>query len=89
MKNRAICGKDWIGKSATTQSTVTYLTEMNKNVMAVGGGNLNFGATHPLLGGQQLKRLIDTLCKNGSEVELIEIIHKWIEKNPLHRIQWY
>jgi len=88
MKNAAIYRKDKESKLPTAQGTLTGLAEINKKVMDV-GNNHNVSATHPLLGGQQRKSLIDTFCKAGAEVELIEIVHQWIQKNPLHRIQWY
>ncbi len=88
MKNITFCGKDGGGKSTTTKRSFTGLTEMSNEVIAF-GYNSCANAAHPLLGGQQRKSLIDTLCKAGAEVDLIEIIQKWVQKNPFHRILWY
>ena len=88
MKNITFCGKDGTGKSTTTQNGGTGLAKMSNEIIAA-GRNSYANSAHPLLGGQQRKSLIDTLCKAGAEVDLIEIIQKWVQKNPFHRILWY
>lgn len=72
MRKVAIYGKGGIGKSTTTQNTVSALVEMGKNVMVV-GCDPKADSTRLLLGGLAQKTVLDTLREEGEDVELEDI----------------
>jgi nitrogenase iron protein NifH len=69
----AIYGKGGIGKSTTTQNLTAGLTELGKKVMVV-GCDPKADSTRLLLGGLAQRTVLDTLRKEGEEVELSAIL---------------
>jgi nitrogenase iron protein NifH len=72
MRKVAIYGKGGIGKSTTTQNTVSALAEAGKRVMVV-GCDPKADSTRLLLGGLAQRSVLDTLREEGDEVELDDI----------------
>jgi nitrogenase iron protein NifH len=72
MRKVAIYGKGGIGKSTTTQNTVSALAESGKHVMVV-GCDPKADSTRLLLGGLAQRSVLDTLREEGEEVELDDI----------------
>jgi nitrogenase iron protein NifH len=72
MRKVAIYGKGGIGKSTTTQNTVSGLAEMGKKVMVV-GCDPKADSTRLLLGGLAQKSVLDTLREEGEDVEFEDI----------------
>jgi nitrogenase iron protein NifH len=72
MRKIAIYGKGGIGKSTTTQNTVSGLAEMGRKVMVV-GCDPKADSTRLLLGGLSQKTVLDTLRAEGEDVELEDI----------------
>jgi nitrogenase iron protein NifH len=72
MRKVAIYGKGGIGKSTTTQNTVSALAEMGKQVMVV-GCDPKADSTRLLMGGLVQKTVLDTLREEGEDVELEDI----------------
>jgi nitrogenase iron protein NifH len=72
MRKIAIYGKGGIGKSTTTQNTVSGLAEMGRKVMVV-GCDPKADSTRLLLGGLSQKTVLDTLRAEGEDVDLEDI----------------
>jgi nitrogenase iron protein NifH len=72
MRKIAIYGKGGIGKSTTTQNTVTGLVEAGKKVMVV-GCDPKADSTRLLLGGLAQKSVLQTLRDEGEDVDLDDI----------------
>ncbi len=69
----AIYGKGGIGKSTTTQNTVSALAESGKKIMVV-GCDPKADSTRLLLHGLCQKTVLDTLRDEGEDIELDEIL---------------
>jgi nitrogenase iron protein NifH len=73
MRKVAIYGKGGIGKSTTTQNTVAGLAEMGMKVMVV-GCDPKADSTRLLLGGLSQNTVLETLRKEGEDLELEDIV---------------
>ncbi|HEX3016116.1 MAG TPA: nitrogenase iron protein [Desulfobacteria bacterium] len=73
MRQVAIYGKGGIGKSTTTQNTVSALAERGKHVMVV-GCDPKADSTRLLLHGLNQKTVLDTLRDEGEDVDLDDIL---------------
>lgn len=73
LRQVAIYGKGGIGKSTTTQNLTAGLVELGKNVMVV-GCDPKADSTRLLLNGLAQRTVLDTLRKEGEEVELSSIL---------------
>ena len=72
MRKVAIYGKGGIGKSTTTQNTVSALAEMGKKVMVV-GCDPKADSTRLLTGGLAQKTVLDMLREEGEDIKLEDV----------------
>ena len=79
MRQVAIYGKGWIGKSTTTQNTVAALAEAGKEIMVV-GCDPKADSTRLLLNGLCQKTVLDTLRDEGDDIELDDILKPGFKK---------
>ena len=73
MRKIAIYGKGGIGKSTTTQNTVAGLAEAGKKILVV-GCDPKADSTRLLLGGLAQQAVLDTVRKQGDDIDLEDLI---------------
>lgn len=73
LRQVAIYGKGGIGKSTTTQNLTAGLSELGKKIMVV-GCDPKSDSTRLLLNGLAQKTVLDTLRKEGEDIELDSIM---------------